>query len=304
MTGNYPALTPIKRDGCAWGEWRSDGGQTIISGLHPSGEHYRILRRKPPLMINFGDIQWLPSTTPVFENLEGHGDTEGTQCTQSTETPQTPQSTQPTEVTEDTQANRSGKGVLSPPLLAFTLEQALAAARTQAPGGNHERLFTLARGIKAVELSRGQPLSEAELKSAFGRWFAEARPHLKKGLGFDDYFFEFMEGYENVEHPLGAGVMEVAWARAVSLPFPAVAEQFQDAHLRQVVSLCRELWLIREREPFFVSCRTIQRLLGHPDHIRAARWLRGLVRSKVLSVVEAGGAATRKATRYRYLPTD
>jgi hypothetical protein len=155
-----------------------------------------------------------------------------------------------------------------------------------------------------MEQSRGQPLSEAELKSAFGSWFAEARPHLKKGLGFDDYFFEFMEGYENVEHPLGAGVMEVAWARALSLPFPAVAEQFQDAHLRQVVSLCRELWLIREREPFFVSCRTIQRLLGHPDHIRAARWLRGLVRSKVLSIVEAGGAATRKATRYRYLPKD
>ena len=298
LKGPYPGLTPLKHDGLAWGEWRADGGQTMIWGMHPGGERYRYLRRVVPLTIGFGDIKWPLGISPLLSMPLTMDDTQSTQPTQN------PQNTQPTERTEDTQADSSGRGVPSLAPVVFTLDQALAAARTRAPGGNHERLFTLARGIKAVELSRGQRLADDEMKTVFGRWFAEAKPHVKKELGFEDYWFEFMEGYDNVEHPLGAGVLEAAWARAASSPPPAVAEQFQDLSLRQVVSLCRELWLVSGRKPFFVSCRTLQRLLGHPDHVRAARWLRGLVRSKVLGVVEAGAAATRKATRYQYLPTD
>jgi len=295
LQGPYPGLTPLKCDGLQWGEWRSDGAQTMIWGLHPCGDRYRFLRRLKPLTIGFADITWPQKMTPLHSFAPDEGDTERTQFTQST---------QPTQRTEDTHADRSGKGVPVCVPLVITLDQALAVARTRAPGGNHERLFTLARGVKAVEASRGQALPESELKAVFERWFSDAKPHVKKGLSIDDYWFEFMEGYENVEHPLGAGVMEAAWAKALSSPPPAAAEQFQDLNLRRVVSLCRELWLARSRQPFFVSCRTLQRLLGHPDHIRSARWLRGLVRSKVLAVVEAGGAATRKATRYRYLPQD
>jgi hypothetical protein len=301
LEGPYPGLAPLKYGGLPWGEWRADGAQTMIWGLHPNGDRYKFLRRSKPLTIGFADIKWPENMSPPLSLALLGDDTERTEPTQNT---QTPQSTQHTERTEDTQANTSGKVWPSLAPLVFTLDQALAAARTRAPGGNHERLFTLARGVKAVELSRGQPLSDDELKTVFGRWFAEAKPHVKKDLGFEDYWFEFMEGYDNVEHPLGAGILEAAWARAASLPPPAVAEQFQDMNLRQVVSLCRELWLDCGQKPFFVSCRTLQRLLGHPDHVRAARWLRGLVRSKILAVVEVGGAVTRKATRYQYLPKD
>jgi hypothetical protein len=308
MTGYYPALTPIKRDGCAWGEWRSDGGQTIISGLHPSGEHYRILRRKPPLMINFGDIQWLPSTTPVFENpSEGHGDTERTENTQITEPPQNTQCTQPTQNTDGTEVNRGGKGVCVWPSgsgCVFTVEQALAAARTRGPGGNHECLFTLARGLKAAELSRGSAFPEGELREVFERWFADAKPHVKKELGIDDYWFEFMEGYENVVHPLGEGVVETVWAKTAGVAPPSAAGRYADLNLQRVVSFCREMWLFRNRQPFFISCRTLQRLLEHGEHVRAARWLRGLVRDKILAIEEAGSATSRRATRYRYLPED
>jgi hypothetical protein len=165
-------------------------------------------------------------------------------------------------------------------------------------------LFTLARGLKAVELSRGSALSEGELREVFERWFVEAKPHVKKNLGIDDYWFEFMEGYENVEHPLGAGVVETVWAKTAGVPPPVAAERYADLNLQRVVSFCREMWLFRHRQPFFISCRTLQRLLDHAEHVRAARWLRGLVRDKVLAIEEAGGAATRKATRYRYLPND
>lgn len=301
LEGRYPGLTPLTLAGAPWGEWRADGAQTVIWGRHPSGAQYRFLRRMKPLRIDFHDIKW-PSGMKPFLNQSSESD--DTERTETTQIPQSPQCTQPTERTEDTKANASGGCVPSPALEGFTVDQALAAARPRGPGGNHERLFTLARGVRAVEVAQDRRFSDAELKDIFGRWYADAKPHVKKDLSFDDYWFEFMEGYENVEHPLGAGVLERAWVKAASAAPPVVAEQFQDAKLRQVVGLCRELWLIRERQPFFVSCRTLQRLLGHADHVRAARWLRGLVRSKVLAIEEAGTAVTRKATRYRYLPED
>ena len=119
----------------------------------------------------------------------------------------------------------------------------------------------------------------------------------------DDYWFEFMEGYENVKHPLGTGFIEAAWSRTLSCELPAEANQFVDLGLRRVVGFCRELWISHDGKPFFLSCRTLQRLLEHPDHVRAARWLRGLCRAKILAVVEPGGAKSRRASRYRYLPT-
>lgn len=292
----YPRLTPLKRTGVGWGEWRSDGAQTIIWGQHPAGGRYRFLRRCKPLAIRFGQIRWPENMTPEFELELGESVTESTQPTEGTK------STESTEQTEETDENTCGKGARVLMSTVTTFDEVLAAARTTAPGHNHERLFTLARGAKAVELARGRPVTDAELRDLFDRWFAVALPHLKKELSVDDYWFEFMEGYENAKHPLGAGIMEAAWFAALTREPPAEANQFQDLSLRQVVSFCRELWISRDRRPFFLSCRTLQRLLSHPDHMRAARWLRGLCRVKILAVVEAGGPTGRRASRYRYLP--
>lgn len=296
LEGAYPRLTPLKRAGLAWGEWRSDGAQTIIWGQHPKGGRYRLLRRRQPLVIRFDQIKWPANMTPAFGLELTDGVTEGTELPECTER------TEPTDGTEDTEVNRCGEGGLLLVASVKSFEEALAAARTSAPGHNHERLFTLARGVKAVELARDRPATEAELRDVFAEWYAMARPHLKRELGADDYWFEFMEGYENVKHPLGRGVMETAWQKATTCEPPKEAKQFEDLKLRQVVSLCRELWVLRNQNPFFLSCRTVQRLLAHPGHVRAARWLRGLCRAKILAVTEAGGPATGKATRYRYLP--
>ena len=41
-----------------WGEWRADGGQSVICGLHPSGCTYRLLCDQPPITIRFEEIVW------------------------------------------------------------------------------------------------------------------------------------------------------------------------------------------------------------------------------------------------------
>ncbi len=59
ITGEYPKLTKIKTvDGGDWGEWRCDGGQSVIHGIHPDGMDYRRLVDVPPVEIIFDEIHW------------------------------------------------------------------------------------------------------------------------------------------------------------------------------------------------------------------------------------------------------
>jgi hypothetical protein len=60
VPGDYPALTKIKKlDNSSWGEFRSDGGQTIIQGIHPNGTSYKRLVDAQPIEIQFDAIKWL-----------------------------------------------------------------------------------------------------------------------------------------------------------------------------------------------------------------------------------------------------
>ena len=65
LKGDYPKLTKLKSDsGEPWGEWRSDGGLTVISGIHPAGSRYRITVEEAPKLISFEDITWPPGVIP------------------------------------------------------------------------------------------------------------------------------------------------------------------------------------------------------------------------------------------------
>lgn len=64
----------------AWGEWRADGGQTVIYGIHPEGMRYeRVGEALSPLTIAFSEIRWpndlsLPWRLTPAEQLEAdHG---------------------------------------------------------------------------------------------------------------------------------------------------------------------------------------------------------------------------------------
>ena len=68
VKGEYPALTKIAcRDGENWGEWRADGGQTVIHGAAMDagkGETaplpYTRIVDAPPAEIEFSEINWPP----------------------------------------------------------------------------------------------------------------------------------------------------------------------------------------------------------------------------------------------------
>jgi phage/plasmid-associated DNA primase len=54
MDGDFPPLAKMND----WGEWRSDGGQTVIYGKHPSGSPYVWVVQERPVTIKFDDIVW------------------------------------------------------------------------------------------------------------------------------------------------------------------------------------------------------------------------------------------------------
>ncbi len=55
----YPKLKSLfDLDGEKWGEFRSTGGQTIVSGMHPSGCEYEIVNDSKQIYISFDEINW------------------------------------------------------------------------------------------------------------------------------------------------------------------------------------------------------------------------------------------------------
>jgi phage/plasmid-associated DNA primase len=71
VRGAYPELHKIKAGTEAWGEWRGDGGQTVVYGRHPNGFNYTYPNPgKPAVEINFADIVWPEDTDRPWEAEE------------------------------------------------------------------------------------------------------------------------------------------------------------------------------------------------------------------------------------------
>jgi hypothetical protein len=60
MDGDYPTgLKPLKtKDNAPWGEWRANGGQSVVRGLHPNKIPYQFLSKMQPARIRFEEIKW------------------------------------------------------------------------------------------------------------------------------------------------------------------------------------------------------------------------------------------------------
>lgn len=62
IRGTYPPLSKIKKaDESDWGEWRSDGGCTMIAGTHPQGMAYRLSQEREIVDVEFNEIVWSAS---------------------------------------------------------------------------------------------------------------------------------------------------------------------------------------------------------------------------------------------------
>ena len=81
MAGGYPRTTKkLKDQACEdCGEFRSNGGQTIIHGIHPNGKAYEVVNCARPVTVDFASIVW-PSQISNPPKLETELRVSGTEA--------------------------------------------------------------------------------------------------------------------------------------------------------------------------------------------------------------------------------
>jgi hypothetical protein len=295
IEGSYPNATKTLKTtaGAKWGEWRSTGGQTIIYGQHPTGRNYTN-NGKRVVKIEFGKIVWPkiisnpPGIDPQADNLpctQGH---KGTRV----------------QAYKGTRA-QSNKGTpyvsLCPCFFVYTVEAAVKISLPRHSHTTHKSLFKLAGALWAYEETTKTTIKVGELRGIFRQWYAKATPFLNKDQSEEEYFLEFMNAWNNVDHPLGDNPVVLAWKRAQAAPTPpeATAAGLENPDACLLASLCREMQLISGDEPFYLSPYQASGLLQKENHSTVARWLSGFCGLKILTLVERG-IPRLKAASYRF----
>jgi hypothetical protein len=271
--GDYPQHT-IKlktNSGGDAGEFRSNGSQSIIAGIHPSTQRpYEIVIAAQPVAVEFSSLQWPEDFV---------------QPTTHTKPPYHLRSLRSHPLTTLTTFSTSHVKSL---ILNQDEESAIAQCVATEAHQNHRLLFTLARAVKAIEKKGAAPMSSPRLKAVFDRWHELSAPFLRSGQSRDEYFFEFLAALESVIYPLGEGVLDMAWKNAQTSEPPPEAEVIESPDIRLLISLCRELQRAAGDRAFYLATRTIQRLFRRPHPMDGWRWLNGLCRLKILRLVKRG----------------
>lgn len=290
---------------CGDGEYRGTCG------------HYCVL---PPSACGDSRYAWhvplpagdLPLIDPVAAGLLAHATeqvgpdaTEQAEQTEQTEArkggggrSQAKQQQQSKNTAQANKQQQSSRDVLAIPGVLAAVESTLPDTF----GTRHRRIFELARAMKAIpELAEA---TAAALRPAVKEWHRRALPNIRT-TEFAETWADFITAWPRVRYPRGMGVAD-ALRRADEQSVPLVALELDyPPHLRRLVALCRELQRDAGDGPFYLACRTAERLLGI-DHATAGRWFRVLLADGVLECIESQKwqRGAWRARRLRYLPPD
>lgn len=164
-------------------------------------------------------------------------------------------------------------------------------------GQRHKQIFEFCRALQGMP--EPADAEGVQLEAVFREWHKQALPKITT-KAWEDNWFDFLESWDKVEYPYGADRVDLAFERVLKNPLPVEAEQFEQLPVKQLLSLCRELQILRNGESFFLSARTAARLLK-TDPTTISRWLRGFIKVDLLHLVKAGTNTTRLASEYFYL---
>jgi hypothetical protein len=261
------------------GEWRADGNQTVISGLHPSRVPYQFVVEKPVVTIDYNAIIW-----PAQSILQ----------------PDATESKRVRRVREKEVVCVVGACLQIQTFLAGN--DLIAQVAPTDYHHNNASLFKLARLVKSYERVIGRSASELELQFVFDRWSLVARRFWRIGLSRDDYYAEFLEVYAYARIGLDENPIEVAVSRAKNPPLPQV-QGFTDERITLLAAICREMQVLVSPNSFFLPTRKLGEILG-VHWTQAGRWLRAL---EVLNIIHLAPGEVRRrggtrSPRYHYGP--
>ncbi len=278
----------------AQGTKRPKNVQTVRTKRKPKAENPPTARKtelpKPGLESPGLESWFKRDESPIFDN-----------SVQSVLTVGNGSGQQPQVHTEDTRQEARGSAVeegvesvgCSADLVGLAVERTLPTE----PGQRHRKLFEFARHIKALP-DFSEIVTRDDLKPIARRWYTAALPFIST-KDFEETLIDFLEGVGKVKYLGDQGPLHILYRQAMEKPFPAITANYQAESIRQLIALCAELQRENLGQPFFLACRSAGAVLGI-THSLAAKYLRLLVRSKVLEEVTKGGRG--KASEYRYQP--
>lgn len=282
LVGEYPASKKLKVGETKLGEWRANGNQSIIAGIHPDSQKpYRFLREAEPVKIEFSRIVWPDGISfPTKTELQ--------QQTEKTNTTSIP-------LALDYALSSATQSLCKLPQVSESsvVEQCVAIDIHT----SNSKLFALARGVLTLERQARKPLVESDLARIFSEWYARSVKFLRPNQSRDKYFEEFLNACDCAERPLDENPLALAWAQVQNAAFPEAAEQFKSSAGKKLVSLCWQLQLLAGEREFFLACRSAAPLL-EITHVHVAAMMRKLVRRRILKIVEQYRMG--RATRYRF----
>lgn len=292
MKGRYPKTCILQTTaGEKWGEFRSEGGQTIIHGTHPSGCQYWN-NGKPVQIIEFENLNWPTGTIPlaIQPSLTIHHPTEETEESEVAEVAEV------AEVSEELKSCAFAEFVCTVQSMDEAIEKAIATKTHK----NNESLFTLARGAKALELKMGK-LDLAGHEVLFNGWYEISFKQglLRVGLPRDDYWIEYLNAVKTSKFPLGSVAIAKALHRIKTANPPPEADLFPSTLAKELITLCWALQMECLPDPFYLSSRLGARILNHHSHQKIATHLGAFVTAGILSIAIPGNSV--RATRYWFV---
>ena len=165
----------------------------------------------------------------------------------------------------------------------------------------NKSLFTLARGWCSLHPNSSASIPIRKLRTIFDQWYEINSEFIPSKKGYDELFFELIDKVGRVKVPLDYDVIGTAWERMLIAPRPKSADKFRTDELKDLTSFCWQLQQIQGDAPFYLSCRTVQRLWRLNSHTKAARWLLGLRQLNVLELISQGSAISQHASRYFFI---
>ena len=292
INGDYPRSEQLKdRLGKPIGEWRANGNQTIIQGIHPEGNSYNIKVNRPPVRINYSDLNWgniIPPRLCHIDDTDHTDDIEYTEI-QSIQT-NNKGGEETTLIEKENRAEKALTKLKSNPSLWKLYQQYIQHKFTPQQGERNNQLVSMVTFL-AQAVSRQRVI---ELTKAF---------------------------YE-VNQDVFADSMDQHMAEAES-HLIATLEQWESelttadkAHLNSIPPLQREAYRICRdlaqhendqcsRGSFYLSCDDLARRLD-TDIKKAHRILAQFASIGILSIILKGTRYSKgsrgKATTYKWLP--
>jgi len=210
-------------------------------------------------------------------------------------------STHDTERTERTDENRGEQKRKEKIIKTAKIETAINETLPIQFGTRHRRIFDFARLLKSMpEYINADP---NQFKSVVEEWHRRALPNINT-KEFEETWIDFLMAWPRIKYRIGDGPLQRAFAKAAISKVPKIAlRQYpENRNLQLLTALCRELQIIADKKPFFLSMRAGAKLFNI-GVMTMYRWLFLLVQDDILKVTWKGGMTRsgRKASKYRYL---